>query len=130
VRRADFAEILRTGRWPEVDYGRTVLLESATDRDPSAGESSATVVSYRNAEILVDVLAPTAGHLVVRDPYHPWWSAEVDGSNVPVRQADVLFRAVPVETGRHRVRMVFRPLRGAWREAQQRWPVLLGSSAR
>jgi uncharacterized membrane protein YfhO len=73
---------------------------------------------------LIDVEASSRGYLVLNDPYHPWWSAELDGREVPILQANVLFRAVAVEPGRHRVRFVFRPFRGAWRQAAERWPAL------
>jgi hypothetical protein len=48
-------------------------------------------------------------------------SLEVDGREAPVLQANVLFRAVRVEPGTHRVRFVFRPFRGAWRDLCGRW---------
>jgi len=62
--------------------------------------------------------------VVLNDPYHPWWVAEVDGREVPVLRANVLFRAVRVGPGAHRVRFVFRPFGGAWSDLRQRWPVL------
>jgi uncharacterized membrane protein YfhO len=64
--------------------------------------------------------------VVLNDPYHPWWAAEVDGREAPVLQANGLFRAVAVAAGAHRVRFVFRPFRGAARQLAARWPVLGG----
>jgi hypothetical protein len=125
---ADFGAILRNGRWPDVDAQRTVLLppEAVRDAMSAAGAQDADVriAHHRNAEILVDVRASAPGWLVLRDPYHPWWTAEIDGRETPILQADVLFRAVAVPAGAHRVRFVFRPFRGAWLEAARRWPVL------
>ena len=65
---------------------------------------------------------PPAGYVVLNDPYHPWWSAAVDGAEAPVLRANVLFRAVAVPPGRHTVRFEFRPLAGAWRELMTRRP--------
>ena len=62
------------------------------------------------------------GYVVLNDPYHPWWSAAVDGAEAPVLRANVLFRAVAVPPGRHTVRFEFRPLAGAWRELMTRRP--------
>jgi uncharacterized membrane protein YfhO len=68
--------------------------------------------------------APADGYLVLNDPYHPWWRASVDGRDAPILRANVLFRAVPVPAGRHRVEFAFEPLSGAFAEARRRWPVL------
>jgi hypothetical protein len=122
--KADMAAILASGAWPKVDLARTVLLESP----PSAGlrvlplppePSQVLVRSYRNTEIRIDVRAESGGYLVLNDPFHPWWAAEVDGHEVPIMKANVLFRAVVLPSGTHRVRFVFRPFRGVWRELRR-----------
>ena len=124
----DLAALLRDGRWPDVDLRTTVLLAEVHARDADLSAplelSTATVAAYANTEVLIDVDARSAGHVVLNDPYHPWWSAEVDGREVPVLQANGVFRAVAVGPGAHRIRFVFRPVRGAWREAMERWPAL------
>ena len=126
--KADLAALLRDGRWPDVALRTTVLLPEVHERDADLSVplelSSATVAAYANTEVLIDVDARSAGHVVLNDPYHPWWSAELDGREVPVLQANGIFRAVAVEPGAHRLRFVFRPLRGAWRQAMERWPAL------
>ena len=78
------------------------------------GDDTATarLVSYRNTEIVAEADAPQGGWLVLNDVFHPWWFAEVDGLPAPMLRANVLFRAVAVPPGRHRVRFVFRPFAG------------------
>jgi hypothetical protein len=119
-RVVDFDELLRTG-WPDVDPGRTALLE----RLPQAGSArsrsatspgTARIVRYANTEVVVDALAPAHGFLVLTDIWHPWWRAQVDGVNAPMLKADVLFRAVELTPGRHQVRFTFHPLTGAFHE--------------
>jgi hypothetical protein len=44
----------------------------------------------------------------------------VDGNPAPLERANVLFRAVEVAPGAHRLRFVFRPVRGALRQLGQR----------
>jgi uncharacterized membrane protein YfhO len=58
-------------------------------------------------EVVVELSAP--GYLLLTDADYPGWRAWVDGQEVPVQTADLLFRAVPVEAGTHRVVFAFRP---------------------
>ena len=117
-RVVDFETMIRSG-WPAaVDPRRTLLLEHAPAQAPggSAGEGTARIVTYANTEVAVDVDAASGGFLLLNDAWHPWWRAEVDGAPAPILKADVLFRAVQVTPGPHRVRFVFRPFLGAWDE--------------
>jgi uncharacterized membrane protein YfhO len=45
--------------------------------------------------------------LVITDNYYPAWKAEVDGGEVPILRANYTFRAVPVSTGTHEVRLYY-----------------------
>jgi Bacterial membrane protein YfhO len=49
------------------------------------------------------------GLLVLHDSYYPGWMAEVDGKSTPIRRADLLFRAIEVPPGTHRVTFRFAP---------------------
>ncbi len=128
---ADFEAILVSGVWPEVDFTRTVLLDKAgaplpapaksADRRPEAASGEARLVHYENTRIEIDSAAPHAGWVVLNDVWHPWWRAEVDGTPVPIHRANVLFRAVAVPAGRHRVTFTFAPVRGAVAQAWGRF---------
>jgi hypothetical protein len=83
-------------------------------------EGTARIAAYGNTEVVIEADSPAGGHVVLNDPYHPWWFATVDEAEAPVLRANVLFRAVPVPPGRHTVRFAFRPLAGAWRELTRR----------
>jgi hypothetical protein len=123
-RVADFGEMLRSG-WPtDADPRRTVLLDHApaglAPAAGAAGEGTARIVRYANTEVIVEADSPTPGFLLLNDVWHPWWRAEVDGTPAEILKANVLFRAVALAAGRHRVRFVFRPFRGAWAQVTHR----------
>jgi hypothetical protein len=125
VRTADFDALLRTG-WPsDIDPRRTVLLEEPAllplrsgDARPVAG--AARILRYGNTTIDIEAEAPDGGFLVLNDAWHPWWRAEVDGEPARILKANVLFRAVPLGPGAHRVHFVFAPLQGAWEEVKEK----------
>jgi hypothetical protein len=125
-RPADFDALLRTG-WPnDVDPRRTVLLEEPPTATPRSGDAKAAagaarILRYGNTEIDVEADAPDGGFVVLNDAWHPWWRAEVDGRPARILKANVLFRAVPVGPGVHRVRFAFAPLSGAWEEVRERF---------
>lgn len=68
------------------------------------------ILSYGLNEIEISVKAPAEGYLVLSEVYYPGWEAFVDGKASPVLRANYAFRAVYVEAGEHRVRLVFSPL--------------------
>jgi hypothetical protein len=128
VLETDPTALLKDGGWPDFDPATTVLLPPGSSRPGMPASppqpASVNVVQYENTAVVIDVTTEAEGLLVLHDPYHPWWAADVDDRETPILQANVLFRAVPVPAGTHRVRFTFRPFRGAWRDAQRRWPVL------
>jgi len=118
-RVANFAALIRDG-WPDVDPRRVVLLDHVPPASPPGGDGSARILDYENTEVDIEADAPSGGFLVVNDAWHPWWRAEVDGKPAEILKANVIFRAVQVGPGRHRVHFVFEPFRGAWDELIQK----------
>jgi hypothetical protein len=121
---ADFDDLLRNG-WPDIDPRRTVLLEQPPPVPPRVADSravagSARIARYANTEVDIEADAPDGGFLLLNDVWHPWWRAEVDGRATDILRANVLFRAVPVGPGIHRVHFAFEPLRGAWEELKEK----------
>jgi hypothetical protein len=111
---ANFDRLLQDGQWPDVDLKTTVLLEEAPPaRATPAQPGQARIVSYRNTRIELEADSPDGGWVVLNDVWQPWWFAEVDGSPAEILRANVLFRAVAVPPGRHKVTFTFRPLAGA-----------------
>jgi hypothetical protein len=116
---ADFDGLLRSG-WPQgVDPRATVLLDHApagVARSANAASGTARIARYANTEVIVETEDAAPGFLLLTDVWHPWWYADVDGKPAEILKADVLFRAVALPAGRHRVRFAFHPFRGTWQQ--------------
>lgn len=85
---------------------RTVVLEGGAAGCVEGG-GDARILDYRNQS--VELLATGPGTLVLADSWYPRWTATVDGAEVPILRADVLFRGVDLPPGEHRVRFEFDP---------------------
>jgi hypothetical protein len=77
---------------------------------PAAGHARLT--SWRADRVEIEALSERGGILALHGSYYPGWIAETDGKPSPILRADVLFRAVEVPKGRHRV--VFRYAPFTW----------------
>jgi uncharacterized membrane protein YfhO len=58
---------------------------------------------------VIDVAAVSDGYLVLTDANYPGWSATVDGQSATIDRADILFRAVKIPAGQHRVEFRYQP---------------------
>jgi hypothetical protein len=90
-----------------------VKLAAGPTSATGAAAGTARILRYANTEIDIEVEAPAGGFLVLNDVWHPWWRAEVDGRPADILKANVLFRAVALAPGAHRVHFAFEPFRGA-----------------
>lgn len=121
---ADFEGMKEGGRWPDVDPRQVVLLDEEPPQAATEGPVEATadvaLTRYENTEVEITVTASRAGFVVLNDIWHPWWRAEVDGVETAILKANILFRAVQVPAGTHKVRFSFDPLEGALAELRER----------
>ncbi|MDR6872891.1 hypothetical protein J2Y55_003910 [Bosea sp. BE125] len=121
---ADFDGMKAGGRWPDVDPHQVVLLDSeppeAIPEGPSTAQAEVKLGRYQNTEIEIEITATQAGFVVLNDIWHPWWRAQVDGVDTEILKANVLFRAVQVPAGTHKVRFSFHPIEGALAEFRDR----------
>lgn len=121
---ADFERIIASGRWPEgFDPRRTVLLEGQPGLAGGRADGrpgTVAIARYANTVVDVDVTSPDGGFVVLNDVWHPWWRVSVDGRPARLLRANVLFRAVAVPPGAHRVSFSFHPFAGALAEVAER----------
>ncbi|RME44177.1 MAG: hypothetical protein D6795_18315 [Deltaproteobacteria bacterium] len=75
---------------------------------PSAIPARPTIRFLRDDPewIVLEADLPAPGYLLLLDPWAPGWRVRVDGGARPLLRANVLFRGVRLEGGRHRI--VFR----------------------
>jgi hypothetical protein len=97
----------------------------------SGGQAQVAVEHLSSERVLVSVRSRRAGWLVLRDAFHPDWRATLDGRPVPFLRADLLFRAVHVPPGEHRLLFAYDPW---WWTPGVRlmlfaWPLLLAAAA-
>jgi hypothetical protein len=68
------------------------------------------VVSYNPNHIEMEVEVGSEGMLLFRDGYDNYWEAKVDGMPQTVYKANVMFKAIPLTEGTHRVVFNYRPV--------------------
>jgi hypothetical protein len=133
---ADFGRIMRDGKWPAADPRYTVLLDQRPavppPQVPNAPEEwkppSVSILRYENTVIDIEVEASEQGFVVLNDIWHPWWFATIDGKPTRILRANVLFRAVAVDPGRHTIRFEFAPVAGALQELRNKLSFYKGST--
>ena len=99
------SEVGRVTRGGETVLASAGALENAT----RALAGTADIVSYEADRVELDVSADRECYLIVQDLFYPGWRATVDGGPGSLLRTDTGFRAVPLEAGRHRIVMEFRP---------------------
>jgi hypothetical protein len=116
VRVADAGRFVKAGRYlPSVSKsevwidGRDKLSQSYAGRGPNI-VGAARITAWRPDRVEIAVDARSATILTLHDLWYPGWEVEIDGVSRPLLRADVLFRAVEVPAGSHRVVFEFRPL--------------------
>jgi hypothetical protein len=122
IEAVDSEAILDQEELPEFDRTDQALIDESSftilkrDYAETAGalaepnRSSARIVDYQRNSVTIEVETDRAGVLVLHDIFYPGWEVTVNGERRPVLRANLLFRGVEVEPGRHRVEFEFRPL--------------------
>lgn len=99
---------------PGFDPWTTVVLEGAlhqpdADAPVPRAITPVRIARYEPTEVVIEADATSPGYLVLTDTFYPGWYATVDGEATTIRQANYLFRAVPVGAGHHTVVFTYAP---------------------
>jgi hypothetical protein len=111
TRRAPSSGLISVLTDPAFDPRREVVLSSGEDRPAPPTFAGESRITWRRPDaIALDVQANAAGYVVVVETFDSGWKAWVDGVPSRVLEANGLFRAVSVPSGRHLVQMRYRPI--------------------
>jgi hypothetical protein len=95
---------------PAFDPLREVVLAEGTATPARPGFRGEARVTTRGMDRLsVAAELNRDGYVVLVEAYEPGWRATLDGRPAPVLRANVLFRAVAVPAGAHRLELRYRP---------------------
>jgi hypothetical protein len=73
-------------------------------------DESVQTVSYKPERVVLSAHASADAYLVLADAWFPDWIARIDGVEVPLQRADLMFRAVRVSPGDHQIEFEYRPI--------------------
>ena len=105
-------------RDPDFDPTRTVLIHAippaaapAPAPDVDAAPGTLRFTRYTATEIGLQVAGSEPAWLVLSDAWYPGWVASVNGADVPLERANLMFRSLPLPAGDSAVILRYQP---AW----------------
>jgi hypothetical protein len=72
-------------------------------------EDKVNIETYSSNKIKISTDSGSNSILVILDSFFPGWKAFVDGREVEILKADYLFRAIPLQKGKHVIEMRYEP---------------------
>jgi len=85
----------------------------AVDPAPALPGEQVTILDYEAERLTLRATLTEPGLLVVADAWYPGWRAQVDGEDVQIVPANLLYRSVALGPGSHEVTMSYEPQ--SWR---------------
>ncbi|MDP3025387.1 MAG: YfhO family protein [candidate division Zixibacteria bacterium] len=108
----DKDKILQRLKEPDFDYRGSIILEEEPKiegcRDASLCVSTpARVTEDKINSLTVEAETDKPGLLVLSENAYPAWKAFVDGKETKIYTADYIFRAIPLEKGKHKIDLIY-----------------------
>jgi hypothetical protein len=113
ARVADDKSALAEMRRSDFKPAQTVLLADGAPIHVGSApgdDESVRIVSYQPERVVVSAHAGADAYLVLADVWFPDWIARMDGVEVPLDRADLIFRAIRVPPGDHQIEFEYRPV--------------------
>ena len=97
---------------PDFNYRETIILEEDlgidTCRDVSLCVSApARIIENKINSLTIEAKTDIPGFLVLAENNYPSWKAIVDGKETKIYTADYIFRAIPLDKGVHKIKLVY-----------------------
>ncbi len=101
---------------PGFDPRVKAVLESRTPIPPEVpcGPGAIRPLARTPKTIILEGMIPCSAFVVFSEPWDEGWHADVDGRPETIVNANLLFFAVAVPPGRHRIEIRYRPASVAW----------------
>ncbi|OGC83397.1 MAG: hypothetical protein A2W07_03230 [candidate division Zixibacteria bacterium RBG_16_43_9] len=108
----DKDRILQRLKEPDFDYRETIILEEEPEIDLSRGvlqyaPTAVQIIENRINSLKIAAETDQPGFLVLSENSYPSWKALVDGKETKIYTADYIFRAIPLEKGKHKIDLVY-----------------------
>jgi len=113
ARVADDKSVLEIMRQNDFKPAETLLLANGPPLRTGGAQradEAAKIVNYEPERVVLSAHASADAYLVLADAWFPDWIARVDGVEVPLYRADLMFRAVRLSPGDHQVEFEYRPI--------------------
>ncbi|HID64944.1 MAG TPA: hypothetical protein EYP49_19670, partial [Anaerolineae bacterium] len=81
----------------------------ATSPQTTLNSDRVTIISYEPERVIIEADLASEGYLILTDTCYPGWRAHVDGKESPIIRANLLFRAIGLSAGQHRVEFSYEP---------------------
>jgi hypothetical protein len=81
----------------------------AKSRQANLNSDQVTIISYKPERVIIEADLASEGYLILTDTYYPGWRACVDGEELSIIRANLLFRAISLSAGQHRVEFSYEP---------------------
>lgn len=111
----DEEDIVRQLIAKEFNPRRVVFLEENGEKLPEVNypvrpyKSSALIKNYEAERVVIQAELKSPGYLVLTDSYHPGWQVKVNGEIQKIIRANLIFRAVYLESGQNEVEFIYFP---------------------
>lgn len=112
ARVADDKSALAAMQRNDFKPAQTAFLANGVPLDAGGAQrddESVRIVSYRPERVVLSAHVSADAYLVLADTWYPSWIARVDGVEVPLHRADLIFRAVRLAPGDHQIEFEYRP---------------------